>query len=213
MQFFAGEYSEAKEQDVRALYQYLNDYDNASVEKFTGEIQVVNGVAISGGYTLINARSFAEDVTYSIGSVDDPFTGTLKVEDGEISRANIIVSGKSLVHSASLTAIAFTKGFFGEWGKYIVSVGLLLFAFSTAIAWSYYGDRAMTYLLGPASVMPYRVIYVAGFFWAAISDTTLVWALSAVAIVVMTLPNLFGIMMLRKEMKQSMNEYWEKVNK
>jgi AGCS family alanine or glycine:cation symporter len=123
------------------------------------------------------------------------------------------VSGKSLVHSASLTAIAFTKGFFGEWGKYIVSVGLLLFAFSTAIAWSYYGDRAMTYLLGPASVMPYRVIYVAGFFWAAISDTTLVWALSAVAIVVMTLPNLFGIMMLRKEMKQSMNEYWEKVNK
>jgi AGCS family alanine or glycine:cation symporter len=40
-----------------------------------------------------------------------------------------------------------------------------------------------------------------------------VWALSAVAIVVMTLPNLFGIMMLRKEMKQSVNDYWEKVNK
>jgi AGCS family alanine or glycine:cation symporter len=213
MQFFAGEYSEGKEQDVRALYQYLNDYDNASVEKFTGEIKVVNGAAISGGYTLINSRSFAEDVSYFVGSVDDPFTGTLKVNDGEISRDNIVVSGKSLVHSASLTAIAFTKGYFGEFGKYIVSVGLLLFAFSTAIAWSYYGDRAMTYLLGPASVMPYRVIYVAAFFWAAISDTTLVWALSAVAIVVMTLPNLFGIMMLRKEMKQSVNEYWEKVNK
>jgi AGCS family alanine or glycine:cation symporter len=213
MQFFAGEYSESKEQDVRALYQYLNDYDNAAVQKFTGDIKVVNGAAISGGYTLINARSFAEDVSYFVGSTDDPFTGTLKVVDGEISRDNIIVSGKSLVHSANLTTIAFTKGFFGESGKYIVSVGLLLFAFSTAIAWSYYGDRAMTYLLGPASVMPYRVIYVAGFFWAAISDTTLVWALSAVAIVVMTLPNLFGIMMLRKEMKQSVNEYWEKVNK
>lgn len=213
MQFFAGEYSESKEQDVRALYQYLNDYDNAAVQKFTGDIQVVNGAAISGGYTLINARSFAEDVSYFVGSTDDPFTGTLKVVDGEISRDNIVVAGKSLVHSAKLTTIAFTKGFFGESGKYIVSVGLLLFAFSTAIAWSYYGDRAMTYLLGPASVMPYRVIYVAGFFWAAISDTTLVWALSAVAIVVMTLPNLFGIMMLRKEMKQSVNEYWEKVNK
>lgn len=213
MQFFAGEYSESKEQDIRALYQYLNDYDNAAVQKFTGDIQVVNGAAISGGYTLINARSFAEDVSYFVGSTDDPFTGTLKVVDGEISRDNIVVAGKSLVHSAKLTTIAFTKGFFGESGKYIVSVGLLLFAFSTAIAWSYYGDRAMTYLLGPASVMPYRVIYVAGFFWAAISDTTLVWALSAVAIVVMTLPNLFGIMMLRKEMKQSVNEYWEKVNK
>ena len=39
----------------------------------------------------------------------------------------------------------------------------------------------------------------------------LVWALSAVSIVVMTLPNLFGIMMLRKEMKDTMNEYWNKV--
>jgi AGCS family alanine or glycine:cation symporter len=94
-----------------------------------------------------------------------------------------------------------------------VSIGLLLFAFSTAIAWSYYGDRAMTYLLGPASVMPYRVIYVFGFLWAAVSDTTLVWTLSAVAIVVMTLPNLIGILLLRKEMKDSIKEYWDRVNK
>lgn len=213
MQFISGQYTEANPDDVRAMYQFLNDYDGAAVTPFNGEISVVNGVAVTGGYTLINARSFAEDVTYHVGSPSDRFTGTLKIVDGEISRDNIVVEGKSLVHSANLTAIAFTKGFFGEFGKYIVSVGLLLFAFSTAIAWSYYGDRAMTYLLGPSSVMPYRVIYVAGFFWAAISDTTLVWALSAVAIVVMTLPNLFGIMMLRKEMKQSVNDYWEKVNK
>jgi AGCS family alanine or glycine:cation symporter len=112
-----------------------------------------------------------------------------------------------------LTAIAFTRGYFGNFGQYIVSIGLLLFAFSTAIAWSYYGDRAMTYLLGPRSVMPYRVIYCAGFVWASFSDTTLVWALSAVAIVVMTLPNLFGIMLLSKEMKQLANDYWSKVNK
>ncbi len=213
MQFISGEYVETNQEDLSAMYRFLNDYEGASVSKFNGEIQVVNGVAVTGGYTLINARSFAEDVTYHVGSPDDPFTGTLKIANGEINRANIVVVGKSLVHSANLTAIAFTKGFFGEYGKYIVSVGLLLFAFSTAIAWSYYGDRAMTYLLGPSSVMPYRVIYVAGFFWAAISDTTLVWALSAVAIVVMTLPNLFGIMMLRKEMKSSVNEYWKKVNK
>lgn len=213
MMFISGEYTENSTDDVRAMYQFLNDYDGASVAPFEGQIEVRNGEAISGGFTLINARSFAEDVTYSVGSLEDPFTGTLNIVNGEISRANIVVHGKSLVHSANLTAIAFTKGFFGEYGKFIVSVGLLLFAFSTAIAWSYYGDRAMTYLLGPASVMPYRVVYVAGFFWAAISDTTLVWALSAVAIVVMTLPNLFGIMMLRKEMKQAVNEYWAKMNK
>jgi AGCS family alanine or glycine:cation symporter len=66
----------------------------------------------------------------------------------------------------------------------------------------------MVYLLGPRSVMPYRVVYVFAFFWAAISDTTLVWTLSAVAIVVMTLPNLLGIFLLRKEMKESVAQYW-----
>ena len=210
MTFMAGEYDQTKSEDINKLFLHLNNVDGAKAENFSGEIQVVNGVAVTGGFTLLNSRSFADDVTYSVGSTEDPFTGRLKVEDGALVKETIIVEGKSLVHSANLTAIAFTRGYFGESGKYIVSIGLLLFAFSTAIAWSYYGDRAMTYLLGPRSVMPYRVIYCAGFFWAAVSDTTLVWALSAVAIVVMTLPNLFGIMMLRKEMKDSVKEYWEK---
>lgn len=213
MTFIAGQYDESNSEDINKLFLHLNNVEGEKVENFTGQINVLNGTATSDGFTLINSRSLAEDVTYSVGSSEDPFTGTLKIEDGALVKQSIIVEGKSLVHSANLTAIAFTRGYFGEFGKYIVSIGLLLFAFSTAIAWSYYGDRAMTYLLGPRSVMPYRVIYCAGFFWAAVSDTTLVWALSAVAIVVMTLPNLFGIMMLRKEMKESVNEYWEKQKK
>ena len=171
---------------------------------------MVNGSAVTGGFTLINARSVAEDVQYLVGS-EDPFSGTLQIENGKPLKENLIIQGKSLVHSASLTTIAFTRGWFGDFGQYIVSIGLLLFAFSTAIAWSYYGDRAMTYLLGPRSIMPYRVIYVAGFVWASFSDTTLVWALSAVAIVVMTLPNLFGIVLLSKEMKATVDDYWQRV--
>jgi AGCS family alanine or glycine:cation symporter len=213
MTFIAGEYDESNSEDINKLFLHLNKEDGEKVENFTGEFRVVNGAAITGGFTLLNSRSFADEVTYSVGSTEDPFTGTLNVKNGALVKQSIIVEGKSLVHSANLTAIAFTRGYFGEFGKYIVSIGLLLFAFSTAIAWSYYGDRAMTYLLGPRSVMPYRVIYCAAFFWAAVSDTTLVWALSAVAIVVMTLPNLVGIMMLRKEMKESVNEYWAKHKK
>lgn len=213
MFFVAGQYTQTNSDDTTNVFKYLNNLDGTTVEAFNGEISVVNGVADSSGFTLINARSFAEDVTYHVGSVDDLYTGTLNIVNGSIESDNIVVQGKSLIHSATLTTKAFTKGFFGSYGQYIVSVGLLLFAFSTAIAWSYYGDRAMTYLLGPASVMPYRVVYVFGFLWAAVSDTTLVWTLSAVAIVVMTLPNLFGILMLRKEMKESVTEYWNKVNK
>ena len=207
MYFVAGQYDDSNQDDVNKLYGYLNEIEGNNVQPYTGSITVVNGTAVSDGFTLLNARSVAEDVKYAVGS-EDLFTGTLKIVDGKPVKENLEVSGKSLVHSAALTTIAFTRGFFGDFGQYIVSIGLMLFAFSTAIAWSYYGDRAMTYLFGPRSVMPYRVIYVAGFVWAAFSDTTLVWALSAVAIVVMTLPNLFGIMLLCKEMKETVNDYW-----
>ncbi|GGF55892.1 alanine/glycine:cation symporter family protein [Alteromonas lipolytica] len=210
MIFVAGEYSDTVDADKQALYNYLNGVSGSELENYTGAITVVNGTAVTGGYTLINARSVAEDVQFLVGS-EDPFSGTLQIKNGKPVKENLMVKGKSLVHSAPLTTIAFTRGWFGDFGQYIVSIGLLLFAFSTAIAWSYYGDRAMTYLLGPRSIMPYRVIYVAGFFWASFSDTTLVWALSAVAIVVMTLPNLFGIVLLSKEMKETMDHYWQRV--
>ena len=212
MYFVAGQYDDSNQDDVNKLYGYLNEIEGNNVQPYTGSITVVNGTAVSDGFTLLNARSVAEDVKYAVGS-EDLFTGTLKIVDGKPVKENLEVSGKSLVHSAALTTIAFTRGFFGDFGQYIVSIGLMLFAFSTAIAWSYYGARAMTYLLGPRSVMPYRVIYVAGFVWAAFSDTTLVWALSAVAIVVMTLPNLFGIMLLCKEMKETVNDYWSRHKK
>ena len=211
MFFVSGQFTDQDVDSVNQLYLYLNDVEGSTVEPYNGQISVVNGVAVSAGYTLLNSRSIAEDVVYNIDS-EDPYTGMLEVSNGRLVRDNLQVSGKSLVHSAPLTALAFSRGFFGDWGQYIVSIGLLLFAFSTAIAWSYYGDRAMTYLLGPRSVMPYRVIYVAGFVWASFSDTTLVWALSAVAIVVMTLPNLFGIMLLRKEMKETVKDYWQRVD-
>ncbi|TKB02313.1 amino acid carrier protein [Alteromonas portus] len=212
MYFVAGQYDDSNQDDVNKLYGYLNEIEGNNVQPYTGSITVVNGTAVSDGFTLLNARSVAEDVKYAVGS-EDLFTGTLKIVDGKPVKENLEVSGKSLVHSAALTTIAFTRGFFGDFGQYIVSIGLMLFAFSTAIAWSYYGDRAMTYLFGPRSVMPYRVIYVAGFVWAAFSDTTLVWALSAVAIVVMTLPNLFGIMLLCREMKETVNDYWSRHKK
>ena len=136
-----------------------------------------------------------------------PYTGTIEVVDGKPQGDQTYV-GKSLVHSAPLTTIAFTKGFFGDFGKYIVVFGLLLFAFSTAISWSYYGDRAMTFIWGSKSVVYYRIVYVIAFFLAAFSDTTIIWTLSAITIAVMTLPNLVGIIALHKDMKSTVNDFW-----
>ena len=205
MIYVSGVYTEKSDDNRQQLLHFLSKQES-EVKRYSGEIQVVDGRALNGGFTLINARSIAEDVRYTIdGQV---YSGNLTVSDGSLENSAITVTGKSLVHSAKLTTIAFTQGYFGEYGQYIVSIGLLLFAFSTAIAWSYYGDRAVTYLFGSQWVRTYRVFYVAGFFWASFADTTLVWNLAAVAIVLMTLPNLFGILLLAKEMKETVREYW-----
>jgi AGCS family alanine or glycine:cation symporter len=206
--FLAGHYTDTNEADRQQLFAYINKTGEHQLKFYSGTVQVVEGVSTSPGYTVLSARSVAEDVRFSVGSEEHLYTGPMLVKDGRIEDDSIIVTGKSLIHSAELTTLAFTKGFMGEFGQYIVSIGLLLFAFSTAIAWSYYGDRAMIYLVGYRAIMPYRVCYVFGFFWASFSDTTLIWNLSAVTIVLMTIPNLLGILMLRKEMKQTVNQYW-----
>ena len=136
--------------------------------------------------------------------------GSVLVEDGSIVNTNIVVKGDSLLHTVPLTTEAFKKGILGDYGQYIVSIGLVLFAFSTAIAWSYYGDRAMTYLFGSSSVLPYRIVYVVAFFYAALADTTLIWNISLITIVFMTVPNLVSILCMHKEVKMTINEYWNK---
>lgn len=210
MRFVAGAYVESNDADKAELFAYLNG-DESSAQAYTGPVQLsVGAVQNSDAFTLINARSFAEDAVFIRDG--EPISGVVEVNDGQLMNTDITVTGQSLLHSVPLTTQAFTRGFFGDYGQYIVSIGLMLFAFSTAIAWSYYGDRAMTYLAGPKSVLPYRIVYVLAFFYAALADTTIVWNLSLITIVLMTVPNLIGILFMHKEMKQTVNEYWEKTD-
>ena len=196
-------YLEEDQDDVKILFDYLNG--NNSINKFNGEANVENGILLNN-ISIIHARSIAEDVIIYDNSMNR-FTGKMNIIDGKLQE-NLIVEGKSLVHSAPLTALAFDKGFLGNYGNYIVSIGLLLFAFSTAIAWSYYGDRAMTYLFGAGSVVYYRIVYVIGFFIASFADTTVIWNVSLITIALMTIPNLIGLLWLRKEVKSTVKDYW-----
>ena len=196
-------YTEDKEEDVKDLFNYLNG--NSGISMYSGNIDVIDG-RYSNEISILHARSLAEDILF-YNNDEEVFNGTLNVVDGKLQN-DLIVKGKSLVHSAPLTAIAFDRGFFGNYGNYIVSIGLLLFAFSTAISWSYYGDRAMTFLFGAGSVVYYRVIYVIGFFVASFADTTVIWNVSLITIALMTVPNLIGLLWLRKEVKSTISKYW-----
>ncbi len=211
MSFVAGTYTEADADDVASLFSYLSG-EESDTRSYSGQIELSNGVPQNNeAFTLIAARSLAENTRYS--REGELLTGTLNVVDGQLEDLTVVVTGNSLLHSVPLTTQAFTKGLFGQYGQYIVSIGLMLFAFSTAIAWSYYGDRAMTYLFGTRSVLPYRIVYVLGFFTAALADTTIVWNISLITIVLMTVPNLVGILLMHKEMKSTVAEYWERTNR
>ncbi|MEM0926785.1 MAG: amino acid carrier protein, partial [Planctomycetota bacterium] len=165
IQIVEGSLSETVESDQTALYRHFNLIE--SLPTFSGELQVVDGKIQGDTHSFLHARSLAEDVVVSLAGADPedgPFSGTVKIVDGGVAdEKSLVFTGKSLVHSAPLTAIAFNRGFLGDYGQYIISIGLLLFAFSTAISWSYYGDRAMTFLFGSKSVVLYRVVYVVAF--------------------------------------------------
>ena len=209
-EFVEGEYLETNPEHVTLLFRHLdlNPPSDDPVRSLNATLSVSAGSIVSPPSTVLHNRSIALDVV--IEQAGMPYTGVAQVIAGKL-QGDFNVRGKSLLHSVPLTTEAFKRSFLGDYGQYIVSVGLVLFAFSTAIAWSYYGDRAMTYLFGAKSVTPFRVVYVGSFFIAAIVDTTLVWLISAVTLALMALPNLFGIVLLRKEMKSSIDDYWQNV--
>lgn len=210
MNFVSGHLLESNTDHKQELFSYLNG-DESAVTSYSGDVILQNGqIQNLNDFTLIAARSFAENIVFSRDG--NAIFGSLSVSGGQLVDTTVAVNGRSLLHSVPLTTVAFTRGLLGDYGKYIVSIGLMLFAFSTAIAWSYYGDRAMTYLLGAKSVLPFRVAYVLAFFYAALADTTIIWNVSLITIVLMTAPNLFGLLFMHRDMKQTVTDYWKKID-
>ncbi len=205
-----GEYSDKDAADKTELYKYLNFLDDNKIQEYGREIDVQNGKMITADVTILNARSVAEDVLFYKNSGSGElqyYTGKISVTGGDLDDVDIVVIGKSLVHSAALTSIAFTKSFLGQGGKYIVAIALTLFAFSTAVAWSYYGNRCIVYLFGIKGILPFRLVYLTGFFLASFADTTIIWTVAAITVVFSTLPNLLCMLMMRKEVKTMVQEY------
>ncbi len=102
-------------------------------------------------------------------------------------------SGKN---GAALTSFAFQNGLPGYWGDLIVTLGLILFAYSTLLGWSYYGEKSIEFLLGEKAVRPYRLVFVLFVGLGAVLKLNLVWAMADVFNGLMALPNLIGLLAL-----------------
>ena len=121
-----------------------------------------------------------------------------------------IFQGRELLNSSLLTSYAFKQGLgsFFSFGDKIVTVSVLLFALSTAIAWSFYGNRAAVYLFGEKAITPYLWVYVFFVFVGGVAELEAIWAFGDAALGIMTFPNLISIVLLTGALKGMTKEYF-----
>ncbi|WP_334121426.1 alanine/glycine:cation symporter family protein [Glutamicibacter sp.] len=100
------------------------------------------------------------------------------------------------VSAALMTGEAFTHGLPGQWGHWVVTLGLVMFAFSTILGWCYYGERNIERLIGRRAVMPFRVVFSLIVFVGCTTELTAVWNFSDMMNGLMALPNLLGLLIL-----------------
>ena len=119
--------------------------------------------------------------------------------------------GNAAETGAPLTALAFGRGLpGGDWGRFIVLISVALFAVSTAISWSYYGDRCVNYLFGAGAIIPFKVIYVIFHFIGAATALNVIWDFGDVALSIVTIPNLLALILLSGVVVKSSKSYFDR---
>jgi AGCS family alanine or glycine:cation symporter len=151
-----------------------------------------------------------EPVREGLVAMMEPFIDTIVI--CTMTGLVIIVTGAYVsapdeAVGAALTAYAFSQSL-GDGGAIVVGVGLALFAFSTIIAWSYYGDRSAYFLFGERAVMPYRVVFTLLVVFGAAVPLNLVWNIADITNILMALPNLLALILLAGLVKRLKDEYF-----
>jgi AGCS family alanine or glycine:cation symporter len=145
-----------------------------------------------------------------------PFTGTvLPLEAEARNQSGQVLEtlwGMAPENGAPLTMQGFRRGLapLGDWGHYIVLFSVMLFAISTAISWSYYGDRSAHYLLGPKAVLPYKMAFVAMHFVGAVLPLAVAWDLGDILLAIVIFPNLFALILLAPQVVELTNSYFDR---
>lgn len=177
----------------------------------------------TGGIAAAAAQT-REPVTQALVSMTQTFidtivvcslTGFVIISTGSWTRVDP-ATGQGFTGSP-LTIQAFSTGLPGSWGGYIVATGLALFAFSTILGWSYYGERCIEYLLGAWAILPYRVLFILASFlgaWVLSFHATggfeLVWSFADVMNGAMAFPNLVGLLLLSGVVAKETRQYLER---
>ena len=112
---------------------------------------------------------------------------------------------------AQLTSLAMAEEI--SWFPYVLSVAVVLFAYSTMISWSYYGERCWTWLFGPKSTLYYRLLFLVFVFLGSIMTASNILDFSDLMILGMAIPNVLGVMLLSGQVRADLDEYTGKLSR
>src|SRR5690554_1551642 len=110
---------------------------------------------------------------------------------------------------AALTSLAFETGLPG-FGNYVVAIALAIFAFTTIIGWSFYGERSIEFLFGVKAIMPYRVLWIIAIPVGATVNLGFIWLVADTLNAMMALPNLIALLLLSPVVFRLTREYFDK---
>jgi AGCS family alanine or glycine:cation symporter len=122
-----------------------------------------------------------------------------------ISNPGITADGGGAIDGATLTSHAFNQ--IPVVGPIVLTFGLITFAFSTILGWSYYGERGAEYLFGKKIIIPYKIIYVAITFIGAVASLGTVWNIADALNMLMAVPNLICVLLLSGIIAKETNYY------
>ena len=181
------------------------------------EIRVTDGVqTVAAGQGAFAWHDLPVERLFVDAAQTQPFSGVLDpaagLATGDDGTSHAVLYGDAPEGGAPLTQLGFQRGLspLGNWGGYIVVLSVILFAISTAISWSYYGDRSAVYLFGKRAVVPYRLVYVSMVFLGSIIAPAAAWDLGDIALGIVILPNLLALILLSNKTRTLANSYFER---
>lgn len=202
--------------------------DNANISYVTGTDQTgyedadaPQSISIQNGEEVGDVQVAYYDIAVGSFYVDAEqtqlFSGTILPDDNQATDAGgntVSLYADAARNSAPLTSLGFERGLepigMGAVGRYIVLLCVFMFAISTAISWSYYGDRCANYLWGTKAILPYKVVFLVMHFVGAVLAVTTIWDLGDVALSLVTLPNVITLLLLSGVLKKLSDSYFDR---
>jgi AGCS family alanine or glycine:cation symporter len=168
-----------------------------------------NEAGVGSASIAHSAATTNEPVREGIVALLEPFIDTVIV--CTMTGLVVVITGtyQSGVEGVEMTSRAFDTVLPGF--KYVLTATVVLFAYSTMISWSYYGERCCTFLFGTGSTMPYRVVFLAFTVLGSILELGNVIAFSDLMILGMAFPNILGMLLLSGKVRERLDDYWSRL--